>query len=91
MAIDQDPNNVKAHLAMATMLWQARKYTDAEEHARFVVEHDPNNIEGYLLLGNVLLGEKHPQEAIDMYTKASRAKAQRCGPLPQSCAWPTIR
>ena len=27
VATDQDPNNVKAHLALGTLWWQARKYT----------------------------------------------------------------
>ena len=45
-----------------------------------MVEHDPNNLDGYMLLGNVLLGQKKPQEAIDVYTKAVALKPNDAGP-----------
>src|SRR5271157_2796728 len=90
VAVDQDPNHVKAHLALGTMWWQARKYTEAEENARFVVEHDPNN-NGYMLLGNVLLGQKKAQEAIDMYTKAATIKPNDPGAyLNRGIAYATL-
>jgi tetratricopeptide (TPR) repeat protein len=72
VAVDQDPNQMKARIAIAGMLLASgpKNYGKAEESVRYVVEHDPNNTEALVLLGNVLVAEKQQQEGIGMYTKA---------------------
>ena len=39
-----------------------------------MVDHDPNNAEGYLLLGNVLLAQKHLDDALSTFSKAIALK-----------------
>ncbi len=57
-----------------------------------MVEHDPNNLDGYMLLGNVLLGQKRPQEAIDIYTKAAALKPNDAGPyLNRAVAYNSLK
>ena len=57
-----------------------------------MVEHDPNNLDGYMLLGNILLGEKHPQEAIEIYTKATALKPNDPGPyLNRAVAYNSLK
>ena len=49
-------------------------YSNAEEQARYVADHDPNNPEGYVLLGNVLLAQKHYDDALVAFSKAIAIK-----------------
>ena len=68
-----------ARCARATLMLLARKYTEAEEQARYVAEHDPNNAEGFLLLGNTLFGEKRQPEALEQYSKVIAMKPNEIG------------
>ena len=58
--VELDPNNFKARVALGGMYLASGShfYSNAEEQARYDVDHDPNNPEGYILLGNVLLAQK---------------------------------
>ncbi len=70
-AVDSDPSNLKARLELGGLYWAAgaKHYGQAEEQARYVIEHDANNPQAYLLLGNVLLGQRHQQDAVEAYNK----------------------
>ena len=60
----QGPARAGRNVAAGAIIYKA------EEQARYVIEHDPNNPEGYVLLGNVLLAQKHHQDAVDAFSKA---------------------
>ena len=49
-------------------------YTNAEEQARYVVDHDPDNSEAYVLLGNVMLAQKKYDDALAAFSKAIAIK-----------------
>src|ERR1700678_131759 len=71
-AVELDPSNLKARLDLGGMYLASggHFYSNAEEQARFVVDHDPNNAEAYVLLGNVLLAQKHLDDAMSNFSKA---------------------
>ncbi|MGC2110011.1 MAG: tetratricopeptide repeat protein, partial [Candidatus Korobacteraceae bacterium] len=74
--VELDPTHLKARIALGGMYMASGShfYSNAEEQARYVTEHDPNNAEGYVLLGNVLMGEKHLDEALSSFSKAIALK-----------------
>ena len=76
--VELDPNNFKARVALGGMYLASGPhfYTNAEEQARYVVDHDPDNPEGYVLLGNVLMAQKHYDDASGRLQQGHRDQAR---------------
>ena len=83
--VELDPNHLKARVAVGGMYVASGHnfYGNAEEQARYVIDHDPNNAQAYLLLGNVLLAEKHLDDALAAFNKAVALNPERSRSLPQ--------
>src|SRR5215471_4513239 len=80
-SVELDPNNIKARIDVGGMYMASGPhfYGPAEEQARYVIEHDPNNPEGHVLLGNILLAQKHFDEALSSFSKAIALKPDMAG------------
>src|SRR5579863_6469305 len=74
--VELDPNHFKARIALGGMYLASGShfYTNAEEQARYVVDHDPDNSDAYVLLGNVMLAQKKYDDALVAFSKAIAIK-----------------
>src|SRR5208282_5169816 len=79
--VELDPTNLRARIDLGGMYMASGPhfYSNAEEQARYVVEKDPNNAEGQVLLGNVLLSQKHLDDALSAFSKAIALKPDMAG------------
>ena len=74
--VELDPNHYKARQALGGMFLASGShyYSNAEEQARYITDHDPSNGEGFILLGNVLLAQKHYEDALAAFSRAISMK-----------------
>src|SRR5580704_18657716 len=80
--VELDPNHYKARVALGGMYLASGShfYSNAEEQARYVVDHDTSNPEGYILLGNVMMAEKKYEDALAAFSKAIAIKPTDANP-----------
>ena len=71
-AEDLDPVSLRAMTLTAWTLYQARRYDEAIEKARQMIEMDKNFWQGYVQLGNVFVETGRAEEAVDLLQHASR-------------------
>jgi tetratricopeptide (TPR) repeat protein len=74
-ALRQDPHpNAELFSTVAAALEQCCDFVHAEEFARRALGLKPNSLEGLISLGNALLGQAKPVEALRAYDKALAIK-----------------
>ena len=66
------PEDTETHYLKATVLKKRRKYKDAIEEYKWVVEKGLYNSEGYLAIGNCLIRLNKKQEALSYWSKAAK-------------------
>lgn len=64
------PHHAAAHINLGTILYNARRFHEAEEHYRAAVETDPDYALAFFDLGNVLDELRRLPEAIAAYSRA---------------------
>jgi tetratricopeptide (TPR) repeat protein len=69
-AINQMPQNYKAHNNLGTVLEDLRRFEEAEKSYRKSLAINPEYIEAYINLGNTLHALSRSEEAVSMYHKA---------------------
>jgi tetratricopeptide (TPR) repeat protein len=67
-AMAQPPE--KRYMYRGNSLFRAKKYADAEVCYRKALEHDPNNARIRYNLGNTLLSQRKPKDAMKQYERA---------------------
>jgi tetratricopeptide (TPR) repeat protein len=68
-ALALDPQNSKAHLSLARMLWQQERPDEARAQIQALLRYDPADKEAYRLLGSFAAQEQNIAEAREMYEK----------------------
>ena len=63
-AIAQKPDSVNSRYALASVLDQEKRFSEAEEQLRNVLKQDAKFAPATLMLGRVLINESKPQQAI---------------------------
>jgi tetratricopeptide (TPR) repeat protein len=64
IAIQQKPDSVSAHFALASILGDEKKWGQAEEQYRLTLQIDPRFAQGAIKLGGVLITEGKSQAAV---------------------------
>ena len=69
-ALELDPLLVPALQALVTLELSREQLADARAYAERAVSIDPDDPDSLSLLGNVALSERHPEQALEAFTRA---------------------
>lgn len=71
-AVDENPDDLKAQVALGNLLLAAREFHRAQDTAETILHKDPNNVEGRILLANSYAALNNIQASVDEMQGAIR-------------------
>ena len=78
-AADLLPDDLDVQIKAGNMLLLGRRFQEAKDKARLIVQKDPNNLAGLVLLGNALAGLRDLDNAVAVAERASDIDPERPG------------